>query len=180
VDALDRYLRAQAGQDMRRRIANCFVAAPLDTTSVAGYYTLSAASIPVVDLPEDVSRRLPRYPVIPAALIGRLAVDRQYRRRGLGAALLFDALERAIRADAAVFAVIVDAKDETAPAFYARYGFRRFASRSQRPVSSNRDCNEAALRPVPSGRLWNSSAQHRRHRIPPDHDISSRPKTARP
>jgi ribosomal protein S18 acetylase RimI-like enzyme len=132
VDALDRYLRAQAGQDMRRRIANCFVAAPLDTTSVAGYYTLSAASIPVVDLPEDVSRRLPRYPVIPAALIGRLAVDRQYRRRGLGAALLFDALERAIRADAAVFAVIVDAKDETAAAFYARYGFRRFASRSQR------------------------------------------------
>jgi ribosomal protein S18 acetylase RimI-like enzyme len=132
VDALDRYLRAQAGQDMRRRIANCFVATPLDTTSVAGYYTLSAASIPVVDLPEDVSRRLPRYPVIPAALIGRLAVDRQYRRRGLGAALLFDALERAIRADAAVFAVIVDAKDETAAAFYARYGFRRFASRSQR------------------------------------------------
>jgi GNAT superfamily N-acetyltransferase len=132
VDALDRYLQTQAGQDIRRHIANCFVASPANTNIIAGYYTFSAASIPVVDLPQEQSRRLPRYPVMPAALIGRLAVDRQHRGRGLGAALLFDAIERAIRADAAVFAVIVDAKDAPAAAFYQHHGFRPFASLPQR------------------------------------------------
>jgi ribosomal protein S18 acetylase RimI-like enzyme len=132
VDVLDRYLQTQAGQDIRRRIANCFVASPPTTNVIAGYYTFSAASIPVVDLPEAQTKRLPRYPVVPAALIGRLAVDRQYRGRSLGAALLFDAIERAIRADAAVFAIIVDAKDEQAAAFYQHHGFQPFASQSLR------------------------------------------------
>lgn len=131
VDALDRYVQVQAGQDIRRHIANCFVASPADTHIVAGYYTISAASVPLVDLPERETKRLPRYPVVPAALIGRLAIDRQYRGRGLGAALLFDALERACRSEAAVFAVVVDAKDEQAAAFYQHHGFQRFASRPQ-------------------------------------------------
>jgi len=129
VDALDRYLQAQASQDVRRHIANCFIASPSGTAIIAGYYTLAAASIPVLDLPEDVTKRLPRYPVLPAALIGRLAVDRQYRKRSLGAALLFDAIERAVRADPAVFAVAVDAKDEDAAAFYRHFGFIPFESR---------------------------------------------------
>jgi len=129
VDALDRYLQNQASQDVRRHISNCFVASPANTHIVAGYYTFSAASIPVVDLPGTGTKRLPRYPVLPAALIGRLAVDRQYRGRNLGAALLFDAIERALRAEAAVFALIVDAKDEAAVAFYEHHGFRPFVSR---------------------------------------------------
>jgi len=129
VDALDRYLQMQASQDMRRHISNCFVASPTGTTVIAGYYTLAAASIPVVDLPEDVTKRLPRYPVLPAALIGRLAVDQNYRNRALGGALLFDAIERAMRAEPAVFAVIVDAKDEDAAAFYRHFGFKSLDSR---------------------------------------------------
>jgi ribosomal protein S18 acetylase RimI-like enzyme len=129
VEALDRYLQAQAGQDIRRHIANCFVASPAHTSIVAGYYTFSAASVPIVDLPEQETKRLPRYPVVPAALIGRLAIDRQYRGRRLGAALLFDAIERACRSEAAIFAVIVDAKDEQAAAFYQHHGFKRFAGR---------------------------------------------------
>lgn len=86
--------------------------------------------MPLVDLPADQAKRLPRYPVVPAALIGRLAVDRQYRGRDLGAALLFDAIRRAIRADAAVFAVIGDAKDEAAAAFYRHHGFQPFVGRA--------------------------------------------------
>jgi GNAT superfamily N-acetyltransferase len=128
TEALDRYLQHQAGQDMRRRISNCFVATP-DSVVIAGYYTLAAASVPALDLSEDVKKRLPRYPVLPAALIGRLAVDRQFRRKGLGAALLFDALQRAVKAEPAVFAAIVDAKDDDAAAFYSHHGFRAFASR---------------------------------------------------
>jgi ribosomal protein S18 acetylase RimI-like enzyme len=129
ADPLDRYLRTQASQDMRRRVSNCFVALPDGTATIAGFYTLAAASIPVHDLPDEATRRLPRYPVLPAALIGRLAVDQRFKGNQLGAALLFDAMLRALRADPAVLTVIVDAKDETAAAFYRRHGFTPFVSR---------------------------------------------------
>lgn len=129
VEPLDRYLQTQAGQDIRRHIANCFVAVPLNTSIIAGYYTLAAASIPMNDLPEEQSKRLPRYPVLPAALVGRLAVDRRYTGRSLGSALLFDAMQRSMKADAAVYALLVDAKDETAAAFYRHFGFIEFVSR---------------------------------------------------
>lgn len=129
VDALDRYLHSQAGQDVRRHVANCFVASPPDSTAIAGFYTLASASIPLLDLPAVETKRLPRYPVLPAALIGRLAVDQRYRGKSLGAALLFDAIQRAALADAAVFALTVDAKDDTAVAFYRHFGFTRYASR---------------------------------------------------
>jgi ribosomal protein S18 acetylase RimI-like enzyme len=132
AEPLDRYLRTQATQDVRRYIANCFVASPLRSNAVAGYYTLSAASIPMTDLPAEQARKLPRYPVLPTALIGRLAVDRRYQGKQLGAALLFDAIARAIRADAAVFALVVDAKDEAAARFYRHYGFEAFSGRAAR------------------------------------------------
>lgn len=131
AEPLDRYLQMQATQDVRRHIANCFVASQ-DNIIVAGYYTLSAASIPMTDLPEALARKLPRYPVLPAALIGRLAVDRRWQGRQLGAALLFDAIARAVRADAAVFALLVDAKDEAAARFYRHHGFVAFAGRAAR------------------------------------------------
>lgn len=133
VDALDRYLRQQAG----RTFAIAFQIAPVATpqhsqTVVAGYYTLAAASIPLTDLPGDLANRLPRYPVLPAALIGRLAVDRQYLGRSLGAALLFDAIERSLKADPAIFALIVDAKNDVAADFYRHFGFASFAGRPAR------------------------------------------------
>lgn len=129
VDALDRYFRERVSQDIRRRVATCFVALPAEDPVIAGYYTLAAGSIPMAELPEADARRLPRYPVLPAALIGRLAVDRRYRNQGLGAALLFDAIMRVARAEAAVFAIIVDAKGDDALRFYERFGFTSFASR---------------------------------------------------
>jgi GNAT superfamily N-acetyltransferase len=129
VEPLDRYLQTQATQDIRRRVANCFVATSADSNIIAGYYTFSAASVPMLDLPTETAKRLPRYPVVPAALIGRLAIDRRYRGRGLGAALLFDAIARAARADTAIFAILVDAKDDSAAAFYRHHGFQPFATR---------------------------------------------------
>lgn len=122
VPALDGYLRSQAGQDVRRRVASCFVL--LDGAGqVAGYYTLAAAGVVPADLPDDVVRRLPRYPSLPAYRIGRLAVDEGRRGQKLGAALLVDALRRALRAEAAAVAMLVDAKDEGASAFYRHHGF---------------------------------------------------------
>jgi len=125
--ALDRYLGTQATQDIRRRIANCFVAVDVATGALAGFYAIAAASIPMVELPAEAARRLPRYPTIPAVRIGRLAVDRRFQGRGVGAALLADAAQRCMQAPPAVFTLLVDAKDDTAVRFYEHHGFRRLA-----------------------------------------------------
>ncbi len=128
VEALDRYFREQVSQDIRRRLSNCFVA--IDGGGhIAGYYTLSATSLPMTDLPGEEMRRLPRYPLIPAGLVGRLAVATRCARQGLGAALVLDAASRAARAEPAIFALIVDAKDESASGFYKHLGFRPLTSR---------------------------------------------------
>ena len=123
-EALDRYLLRQASQDARRNVSRVFVAVPDAPPEVAGFYTLSAGSVERETLPQSAMRRLPRYPV-PVALLGRLAVDRRWRGQGLGSALLIDALRRVCHASEAlaVYAVVVDAKDERAQAFYERFGF---------------------------------------------------------
>lgn len=96
---------------------------------LAAYYTLSAASIPLVDLPPDETKRLPRYPTLSAVLIGRLAADQRYQRRGLGELMLMDAVRRSLQDAAAAFALLVDAKNDRAAAFYQRYGFRPIAGK---------------------------------------------------
>lgn len=128
VAMLDRYLLELATQDIRRRVSNCFVACDAARTVVA-YYTFAATSFPLSDLPPEQTRRLPRYGVLPAGLIGRLAVDHRCRGRRLGGALLIDAARRAAGADPAIFALVVDAKDDAAVAFYGHLEFRRFVSR---------------------------------------------------
>lgn len=123
-EALDRYFRTQVTQDVRRHVANCFVAVEGASGQIAAWYTLSAASIPITDLPPDESKRLPRYPAIPGVRIGRLAVDRRFQGCGLGSAMLADATAKTIRADIAAYMLIVDAKNDAAVAFYQRHGFR--------------------------------------------------------
>jgi GNAT superfamily N-acetyltransferase len=127
--ALDRYLREQASQDIKRLVASCLVAVETATSTIAGYYTLAATSVRADELPPDVVKRLPRYPLLPAAVIGRLAIDQQFHGKGLGSALLADAALRVIRGDLKAFALIVDAKDEKARSFYSHLGFPAFASR---------------------------------------------------
>jgi ribosomal protein S18 acetylase RimI-like enzyme len=123
-EALDNYFQRQVTQDVRRRVANCFVILETSMGQIAAYYTMSAASIPLVDLPVDEAKRLPRYPTIPAVRIGRLAVDQRFQRLGLGELMLMNAVHRTIQDSAAAFALLVDAKNDQAVAFYQRYGFR--------------------------------------------------------
>jgi ribosomal protein S18 acetylase RimI-like enzyme len=122
-EPLDRYFKQQVPQDARRRVTACFVAVAQDGGVVAGYYTLASASVSLTDLPEDLARKLPRYPSVPAVRMGRLAVDQKFRGRGLGAAMLADALQRSLNAEIAAYALVVDAKDEQAAAFYRHHGF---------------------------------------------------------
>ena len=121
-EPLNHYLREQVTQDIRRRVAACFVALA-DGQRVAGYYTLASASLLLADLPASTGKMLPRYPTVPAVRMGRLAVDQAFKGQGLGGALLADALDRAARSEIAAFALMVDAKDEAAAAFYQYHGF---------------------------------------------------------
>lgn len=132
VEQLDRYLHHQIGQEIRRRVAACFVAVTDSDNTVVGFYTLSALSISLTDLPPELRDRLPRYPNVPATLMGRLAVDHRHRGKSLGELLLFDAFARALRSEIASYAFVVDAKDERAQAFYERYRFRSLTDRSRR------------------------------------------------
>ncbi len=124
---LDSYFRERVTQDIRRKVTACFVALSGDGC-IAGYYTLASASVFLGDLPAEVARRLPRYPSVPAVRMGRLAVDLAFRGQGLGAALLADALTRVVRSEIAAYALVVDAKDEKAAAFYRRHGFLETAA----------------------------------------------------
>ena len=121
-EPLDRYLREHVTQDIRRRVAACFVALA-EGPRIAGYYTLASASLLLADLPASVGKKLPRYPTVPAVRMGRLAVDQAFKGQGLGGALLADALDRAVRSEIAAYALMVDAKDEAAAAFYRHHGF---------------------------------------------------------
>ncbi len=137
VEPLDRYFRIQAGQDARKNIAAPFVLV-LPNAEIAGYYTLSATGVNLTDLPAQITRKLPRYPLVPATLLGRLAVGRPYQGNGYGRFLLADALFRSRRSEIASFAVIVDAKDENARRFYARESFLPFPDQPMklfRPMS---------------------------------------------
>jgi GNAT superfamily N-acetyltransferase len=124
VPALDRYFKTMASQDARRGLATCFVAVDPGTGSVAGFYTLSAASIETGEYPEK--KNVGHYNRIPAALLGRLAVSLHYKGQGLGTALLYDAMRRVADNALAAAAIIVDAKDEAAAAFYQHHGFLSF------------------------------------------------------
>ncbi len=121
-DPLDRYLREQVTQDVRRRVTACFVALAEDSR-IAGYYTLASASLLLADLPATTAKKLPRYPSVPTVRMGRLAVDQAFKSKGLGGALLAAALHRAARSAIAAHALVVDAKDEAAAAFYRHHGF---------------------------------------------------------
>lgn len=145
---LNDYLHRYAAQDMRRGVARAFVASPVDAPArLAGFFTLSAASIQAETLPEDWRRKLPRYPV-PVALLGRLAVDRAFQGKGLGSILLADVCRKvdAARQTLAVAGIVADAKSPSAIGFYRHFGFVELPGQTQRLI-------------LPSGRGFSPSRQ---------------------
>jgi ribosomal protein S18 acetylase RimI-like enzyme len=132
--ALDRYFQDQVTQDVRRRIAACFVATVAVSDEIAGFYTLSATSLAFDRLTPARAKKLPRYPVVPAILLGRLAVASNHQGRQLGAALVADAVLRSTRSDVVGHLMVVDAKDDAAARFYQRLGFEQLADDSARLI----------------------------------------------
>ncbi len=135
VDALDDYLKKRAKQDVKRRISRVFVAVEPggSPATIEGYYTLSTLSIELNQLPEELAHKLPKHP-IPAALIGRLAVNQQAQGAGIGKMLLVDAIKRtlAVSDEIAIYAMVVDAIDEQAERFYRLFGFTHLCVGSRR------------------------------------------------
>ena len=128
VDSLDRYLRAQASQDVRRRANGVFILVePERPETVLGYYTLCATGLSPGDVPAGARKHVPRYPLVSATLVGRLAISEARQGERLGAILLADAVRRAYASAATVGSsmLVVDAMNERAAAFYEGNGFVR-------------------------------------------------------
>lgn len=125
---LNEYIQKQARQDQERGAAVVFVLREPGSKTIVGYFTLNASSVEHQGLPAETAHKLPRYPTLPAALIGRLAVDKNYQRQGIGGYLLVSALKKALhlsKTEMGICVVIVDAKDDTARSFYEAFGFLR-------------------------------------------------------
>jgi GNAT superfamily N-acetyltransferase len=131
-EALDRYFQQQVTQDARRHLATPFVMIMPDG-AIGGFYTLSSAALRLQELPEGITKRLPRYPLVPATLIGRLAIDRRYHGQGWGSFLLLDALHRCATTDIASFAIVVNAIDDEARAFASQN--RRASASCSKPAT---------------------------------------------
>jgi GNAT superfamily N-acetyltransferase len=112
-------------EDADKGVAASFVLTAPPALRVLGYYTLSASIVNASELPDALAKKLPRYPQLPVPLLGRLAVDQSMQGQGLGEFLLMDALRRSLDAavNIAAMAVVVDAKDEAAHAFYRDFSF---------------------------------------------------------
>lgn len=124
VSILNDYLTKYAKQDVKRKASAVFVLVHrADPTRVIGFYTLCATSVLLSELPEAMTKKLPRYPEIPAILVGRLARDIHFP--GMGELLLSDAIARCVRvaSDIAASLIVVDSKGDAATRFYEKFGF---------------------------------------------------------
>ena len=126
--SLDNYIRQQASQDFKRRVATVFVLIDDPETNILAYYTLSSYTVNIAVLDAALAKRLPRYPQLPATLLGKLGVDIRQKGKRFGELMLVDALKKSldVTAQVASVAVIAEALDQEAVSFYTKYGFQQF------------------------------------------------------
>lgn len=127
-ESLDAYIRKQASQDLKKRVSTVFVLIDDPEMNILAYYTLSSYTVDIAALEENFAKRLPRYPALPATLLGRLAVDNDHRGKRFGELLLIDALKKSLDASMQIasLALVAEALDERALSFYIKYGFKQF------------------------------------------------------
>jgi ribosomal protein S18 acetylase RimI-like enzyme len=126
---LNDYLKKQARQEQRRKFCTCYLALDNASDAIVGFYTLSSSSIALASLLDSLRKKLPRYNDVPVARLGHLAVDQTCQGQGLGFALVYDAIKRIATSGVGTYAIVVDAKDAAAVAFYERVGFGLFADK---------------------------------------------------
>ena len=128
-DRIDRSFHQTVSQDVKRSYAACYLLIERSTGKIVGFYTLSAQSIPLNDVAHELAKKLPRYPSVPVVLIGWMGRDLAFRGTGVGSMLLYDAIQRVVKAPVGVYAICADAIDENAVAFYRKHQFQPLLSR---------------------------------------------------
>ena len=134
-ERIDSYFQQTVSQDVKRGYAACYVLVEKSSAKIAGFYTLSSHSIPLTEVAADVARKLPRYPSIPAVLIGWLGRDLAFRGQHVGSMLLADAITRLVAAPVGIHAICADAIDDAAATFYREHQFQSFVSPRVRHVA---------------------------------------------
>ena len=130
-DKIDGYFRNVVSQDVRRGYAACYVLVETESGKLAGFYTLTSSNIPLDQIPPAMARKLPRYPTVPAVLIGWLARDVGFKGQNVGTMLLYDAFARIATSPVGVHAILVNAIDDEAEAFYRKNLFIPFAANAR-------------------------------------------------
>ena len=131
-ERIDTYFKQTVSQDVKRNYAVCYVLVERESARLAGFYTLSSHGIALSDLATEWAKKRPRYPSVPAALIGWLGRDLSFRGQSVGSMLIYVAIARLAASSAGVHAVCADAIDADAAAFYKAHQFEAFLSRPQR------------------------------------------------
>lgn len=149
VPELNLYIKEKAGQESKKNISAVYIIHEKEKNKIIGYYTLSSYSIELSDLPDKISNKLPQYPLIPAILLGRLAVDKNFQNKKIGQHLLIDSLLRSERLskELGAMAVVVDAKNAQIKSFYKKYNFKPFPQHPLKlylPINTIRDLQNEA------------------------------------
>lgn len=134
VESLNKYIKKIASQDLKRKAATVLVLIDSVTENVIGFYTLSSFSLELTEIESVVAKKLPRYPLLPATMLGRLAVDKNYKGKGFGELMLIDAMKKSYQASQQIasVALLVEAINEQAVSFYQKFGFVSFQSSRER------------------------------------------------
>ena len=149
-ESLDMYIRKQASQDIEKRVSKVFVLVNDLEYCVLAYYSLSAYVIEAQGLDEKLTKRLPKYPRLPATLLGRLAVDNTLKENGWGKLMLVHALKKALNASEEVssLGVVAEALNESAVSFYRKYGFQQIKGEPMKlfiPMKSVKDTENLSM-----------------------------------
>ncbi len=126
---IDIYFSQTVSQDVKRGYAACYVLVERASGKLAGFYTLSSHGIPLTELAPESARKLPRYPSVPAVMIGWLGRDLAFQGQSVGSMLLYDAIARVVTSPVGAYALCADAIDDAAAAFYVAHQFQAFQSR---------------------------------------------------
>lgn len=132
VKELENYFHRYVSQDVKKKLAKCFVLIDNEQSKIIGYYTLSALSVSISDIPQErINKGIP-YPIIPAVLLGRLAIDDNFQKQGYGKFLIVDAMHKIKNTNIAAALLIVEAKDDNARLFYDKLGFIEFKESNEK------------------------------------------------
>ena len=129
--ALNKYIQSSVDRDIKNRLTRCYVLTFGKSKQVSGFYTLSNHAVKIAQLPKKYGRRIPPGYLVPTILLGRLAVDIEFKGRGLGEFLLVDSIRRSLSASeiSNAFALVVQYKDDNAKSFYEKFGFIPFTDK---------------------------------------------------